>query len=115
MANSPTNGLRKFLRGMSCVPAETGEQESLRRLGFAVDRTRDIVRRVILARLCLASGQKPLWPFKDETVKPDIILSDDANRARWRAHWHTLLDSMSLGEAARRAGPQVYSLSEVDL
>ena len=41
---------------------------------------RDLVRRAILARLCLAAKPDPLWPFAgDATV--DAILADDAQRA----------------------------------
>lgn len=107
--------LRRDLKAMECVPDEQSVPNDLVRVGYAVDRLRDIVRRVILARLCLASGEKPLWPFKDGgTVKVDAILSDDASRAAWRAHWRSMLDSIGASDAAHRSSPPAYSLSEGD-
>ncbi len=70
-------------------------------IGRAVDRMRDLVRRAILARLCLAAGPGPLWPFSRSTAV-DAELSDDETRARWRARWHEELASLGIEEAAQR-------------
>ena len=60
---------------------------------------RDLVRRAILARLCLAAKPDPLWPFAvNATV--DAILADDAQRAAWRASWHERLAELGVGYAA---------------
>ena len=56
-------------------------------IGYAVDRMRDLVRRAILARLCLAAEPDPLWPFSGSTGV-DALLSDDEIRGRWRKGWH---------------------------
>ena len=56
-------------------------------IGYALDRTRDLARRGILARLCLGAEPDPLWPFTGSTPV-DALLSDDATRARWRTSWH---------------------------
>ncbi|WP_327097044.1 HEPN domain-containing protein [Nocardia vinacea] len=106
------------LRAMECVPSEKAEENTLVRLGYAVDRLRDIVRRTVLARICLASGDEPPWPFKEKgkegTVKVDAELSDDATRAIWRAYWRDTLDSLGAGVAAARSEPPVYSLTADD-
>ncbi|MGN2638290.1 hypothetical protein ACTD5D_19265 [Nocardia takedensis] len=107
---------RKTLSGISTVPASTGKGDNLDRIGHAVDRLRDIVRRAILARICLATGAPSPWPFRDEkrVVKVDVALSDDGVRTAWRAHWRHTLESMGIGTAARRATPPVHWLSKDD-
>jgi hypothetical protein len=52
--------LRKRIGLISTVPAESIEHRFSVALGYAVDRMRDLVRRAILARLCLAAGPDPL-------------------------------------------------------
>lgn len=109
--------LRGDLNAMSCVPDEESAGNVLVRVGYAVDRLRDIVRRAILARICLAAGDSPLWPFGDEgkAVKLDVVLSNDVNRGVWRVHWRSVLDSRGIGDAAGKANPPVYSLSNEDI
>lgn len=51
--------LRKDLGRISTVPAENFDYRFGVALGHAVDRMRDLVRRAILARLCLAAGPNP--------------------------------------------------------
>lgn len=112
-----TKQLRSDLNAMGCVPDENSVANMLVRVGYAVDRLRDIVRRAILARICLAVGDPPLWPFKDEgkAVRLDVVLSSDVNRALWRGHWRTMLDSLGVGTAASKSGPPVHSLSAEDM
>jgi hypothetical protein len=75
-------------------------------LAFAVDRLRDLVRRSFLARLCLAAGAAPLWPFS--SVNPiDIALADDTTRPQWRAHWRDQLHALGAGAAADPATPGI--------
>ncbi|NKX91269.1 HEPN domain-containing protein [Nocardia coubleae] len=106
------------LRAMECVPSQDEEKNTLVRLGYAVDRLRDIVRRTILARICLARGEEPPWPFDEKgktgVVKVDSVLADDTMRAAWRAYWRDMLDSLGAGAAARRAAPPVFSLTSDD-
>ena len=73
-------------------------------LAFAVDRMRDLVRRSFLARLCLASGTTPLWPFAQSTPI-DAALADDTTRAHWRTHWHDQLTVLGTPTAADPAPP----------
>ncbi|MEV6135222.1 hypothetical protein AB0L63_03975 [Nocardia sp. NPDC051990] len=110
--------LNKNLKAINCVPGIEEEENPLVRLGYAVDRLRDIVRRSILARTCLASGKEPPWPFKEKgkpsKVKVDAELSDDDTRAIWRAYWRDMLDSLGVGVAAARSRPPVFSLTSYD-
>lgn len=107
--------LGKELNKMSCVPSAQEESRDIVRLGYAVDRLRDIVRRTILARMCLAAGETPRWPFRDNgKTKVDVVLADDANRIAWRAHWRGMLNELGAGMAGERSRPPVYSLGAED-
>jgi hypothetical protein len=82
--------------------------------GMAADRMREIVRRAILARLCLAESRgdvDPLWPFGSNTPV-DSLLADDATRATWRNHWRERLAELGAGQAAELAEPAVDHLEE---
>ena len=59
--------LRRDIGRISTVPGETFDSLFAIALGRAVDRMRDLVRRAILARLCLAAGANPAWPFGGDT------------------------------------------------
>jgi hypothetical protein len=69
--------LRKIIARIMTVPTDAGEYRFGVALGYAVDRMRGLVRRAILARLCLAAEPDPLWPFEGDTAV-DAILDDDA-------------------------------------
>jgi len=75
-----------------------------------VDRLRDIVRRLILARICLAVEN--VWQLgRDEGV--DARLADDTIRSTWQGIWrHALLD-IGAGEAANRASPADDSIGGI--
>jgi hypothetical protein len=94
--------LRKLLDKISTNPGESAGSRFGTALGYAIDRMRDIVRRSILARVCLASPPDPLWPFEGG-IAVDSALADDSQRARWRAHWRQRLASFDAGFAANRA------------
>lgn len=94
--------LLEKIRKLSTVPdgVPAGEMPA-----HAVERLRDLVRRGILARICLASGAVPLWPLdleRDDLV--DAALADDTNRTTWRAHWHQTLASFDALRSAERVG-----------
>jgi len=65
--------LQKTISRISTVPSETIEHRFGVALGHAVDRMRDLVRRAILARVCVAAGPEPLWAFAGDlaTVEED--------------------------------------------
>lgn len=96
--------LRKAIGRVSTIRGESFDSLFAISLGHAVDRMRDLVRRAILARLCLAAGASPIWPF-DGNTHVDAILSDDTKRASWRARWHTKLEE--LGVAYAGAAPRL--------
>jgi len=88
--------LLKWLKAVSTVPADATYGVAF---AFAIDRLRDLVRRSFLARLCLASGDDPLWKF--ETSAPvDTALSDETERALWHQAWRDALASLGVAEAA---------------
>ena len=105
--------LRKDIGRISTVPAESFDSLFAVPLGHAVDRMRDLVRRAILARLCLAAGAPPAWPF-DGNTPVDAILSDDAKRASWRARWHETLEELGVGSAGAPPRSAVDFLSGED-
>jgi hypothetical protein len=105
--------LRKIIGRISTVPSEAIEHRFGVALGYAVDRMRDLVRRAILARLCLAAEPDPLWPFEGNTPV-DAILADDAQRSAWRARWHERLGELGVGYAAGPPRSAVDFLSQED-
>jgi hypothetical protein len=80
--------LRKKILGISTI-----SEQSMFGIATAqaVDRMRDLVRRAILARLCLATGTEPIWPF-DPKTSMEVAFTDDARRHQMRQHWHATLD-----------------------
>lgn len=83
--------------------------------GYAVDRLRDLVRRSILARICLAQGEEQLWPFNANDADVDRALSDDATRAAWRVAWHGVLEDIGASgvwDRVRSAKSTLSSFSE---
>jgi hypothetical protein len=93
--------------------ARTGDRAFGIAAGYAVDRLRDLVRRSILARLCLAAEPDPLWPFIGRT-SIDASLSDDEQRAAWRARWHERLADVRAEAAAGPPPSAVDFLSPED-
>jgi len=83
-------------------------------LSFAVDRFRDLARRAILARLALASGETPLWPWAGDT-QVDAELADDQARQHWRNSWTTQLSALGLSNSVGKAEPAVDVLAPASL
>ncbi|MGH3702641.1 MAG: hypothetical protein ACRDQY_24990, partial [Pseudonocardiaceae bacterium] len=105
--------LRKLFTRVSTVPDEDAERRFGVALAHAVDRMRDLVRRAILARLCLAESLEPQWPFTGRTPV-DAILADDAQRQAWRTRWHDRLAELGAGQAAGRPRAAVDFISPDD-
>ncbi|MET9183536.1 hypothetical protein ABZX88_35805 [Kitasatospora aureofaciens] len=101
--NLPEKDLRKTIMGISTVADDAMFGVAL---AFAVDRMRDLTRRAFLARLFLASGTAPLWPFGRSTPV-DAALADDTTRLQWRAHWRDRLHALGAGAAADPAAPGI--------
>jgi len=90
--------LKKRIRAISSV---TKGRTFGFELGCAVDRLRDLVRRGILARICLASGATPLWTL-GEDAGVDAKLADNRTREEWRLAWHGILESFGAFAAAEK-------------
>lgn len=96
----PLKSLLREIGKLSTLPTGVAHGEMPT---HAVERLRDLVRRAILARTCLASGAAPLWPLNLEADdQVDAALADDASRAKWRDAWHQTLASLdALGSVER--------------
>jgi hypothetical protein len=106
--------LRDSIRRISTVPSDSiSEHRFGIAVALAVDRMRDLVRRAILARLCLAEGQNALWPFIGDT-SVDSILTDDVNRALWRSRWHERLQELGVGASGGPPTAAVDALTSED-
>jgi hypothetical protein len=105
--------LRKIFRRVSTVPNDDAEHRFGIALAYAVDRMRDLVRRAILGRLCLAEHPEPPWPFIGRTPV-DAILADDAQRHAWRTRWHTRLAALGAEYAVGRPRTAVDTISQED-
>lgn len=90
--------LLREVRKISTVPAGVLDGEAV---AHAVERMRDLVRRSLLARVCLSAGDEPWWPLgKDEGV--DAVMIDDLRRRAWREEWrHTLATIDAIAAADR--------------
>lgn len=106
--------LREEIGKISTVPADDAERSLGIALGRAVDRMRDLVRRAILARLCLAAKPNSLWPFAGETPVDDIFKVRDRREA-WRDHWHAALNALGVGYAGREASQPTHFLEQENL
>jgi hypothetical protein len=93
--------LRKWIYSVSTVADDAPFGVAV---AFAVDRLRDLVRRSFLARLCLASGVEPLWPFEGSTAV-DAALADNEKRRQWREMWRSGLASITRLDRAVDAAP----------
>jgi hypothetical protein len=98
--------LRRDLGKISTMPEGEAEDRFGVAIGYAVDRMRDLVRRAILARLCLAAEPDPIWPLSG-TISVDALLSDDHMRGQWRARWHEKLTELRV-EGAANPPPEAF-------
>lgn len=100
--------LLNLLRAISTVPKDIRFGVAL---AHAVDRLRDLVRRSLLMRLCLASGDDPMWPISNgRSIDP--MLMDDTLRKQWRSAWHQKLASFGAEAAADRPRVAVHALKD---
>lgn len=105
--------LRRIFIRVSTVPTSDAERRFGIALAYAVDRLRDLVRRAILARLCLAEQPNPFWPFTGRTAV-DAIIADDHQRDTWRSHWHTRLATLGADYAGGKPRAAVDAISQED-
>lgn len=90
--------LAKKIRGISTVPQNVGFGIAR---GHLVDRLRDLVRRSLLARVCLAADSEndPTWPLGEDSGI-DLKLADDEIRRIWRDRWRNRLADVGAADAA---------------
>jgi hypothetical protein len=95
------------VKAISTVPEKQADMFFNIGLGYALDRLRDLVRRAILARLCLAADPDPVWPLDARDAAVDQLLADDATRIEWRERWRRKLADLGAAEASE---PQPMAL-----
>lgn len=96
--NLKEKDLRRYVERLSTSVSADGFGVAIAR---AADRLTDLVRRSLLARLCLSSGSAPLWSL-GSTVSIDRLLADDSIAASWRSKWHAQLSEMGASDAIDR-------------
>ncbi|MER6590352.1 hypothetical protein ABT214_00485 [Micromonospora purpureochromogenes] len=108
-----TTGILKQLRGLSTMPKSALDGEAT---GHAVERLRDLVRRALLARICLAAGEEPRWSLAgDNDSHVDVALADDVQRSEWRAGWREELSAIgALASADRPTVPSKPAMVVLD-
>lgn len=96
--NLKEKDLRHYVERLSTSVSADGFGVAVAR---AADRLTDLVRRSLLARLCLSSGSAPLWSL-GSAASIDRLLADDSIAASWRSKWHAQLSEMGAGGAIDR-------------
>jgi hypothetical protein len=101
------------IRGLSTMPETARDGEAT---GHAVERLRDLVRRALLARICLAAGAEPRWSLNgDNDSHVDVALANDVQRSGWRTAWHDALSAIgALASADRPNVPSQPAMVIVD-
>ncbi|MEX2622392.1 MAG: hypothetical protein WD651_01540 [Acidimicrobiia bacterium] len=103
--------LRNLIMRVSTVPPDALLGTAT---GYVVDRVRDLVRRSLLARICLAADhEESLWPL-DAEPGVDAALADDNARTLWRECWRDRLASFDALFAADRPRRAVDAISQED-
>lgn len=102
--------LRKIVRRVSTVPAEAAFGVAL---AHAVDRIRDLVRRSILVRICLAYEPDPPWPFSN-TAPVDALLVEPDTRRLWQERVRERMEAIGGGSAVDRPRVAADFLSPED-
>ena len=102
-----TKDLLRIFGSLSGTPAGSVFGEAF---GHTVDRLRDLVRRSLLVRVCLADGDEPLWPIASD-AGVDAALSDDATRVLWRTCWHQTLAAIGAEGSGDRPDVALSSLT----
>ena len=99
--------LRKMLESVSTVRKDAMFGFAW---AFAVDRLRDLVRRAFLARLCLAEGSAPIWPFDGETSVTSV--SPTTLGVNYGAGRGVKLVELGVGEAGEAAPAAIDPLDD---
>ncbi len=103
--------LQRSVRSITTVPGDSLLGEAI---DHAIDRLRDLVRRALLARVCLAACDPPLWKLNEEKGI-DTQLIDASTRNKWCSIWRDFLRSFDAQRSADRPRPAVGLMSRDDL
>ncbi len=96
--NLKEKDLRRYVERLSTSVSTDGFGVAIAR---TADRLTDLVRRSLLARLCLSSGSDPVWAL-GSTISIDRFLADDSIAASWRSTWHAQLREVGAADAIDR-------------
>jgi Apea-like HEPN len=76
------------------------------RFAVIVDRARDLLRRAIIARLCLSEGERPLWPWSaPPRFSVDRALLNPSTAQEWRAFVRARAAELGFPQAFDPAAP----------
>ena len=82
---TPTND-RHRRRLLTAMQSSQTSELMGERFAVIVDRARDLLRRAIIARLCLSEGARPLWPWSTPRgFSVDRELLNAGTAQEWRA------------------------------
>ena len=95
--------LRKFDKEVRKLSIASNQSSWLRDYDLVIDRLRDLLRRALLARLCLTSDGLDSWEF-GKRFGIDERLSDHSERQKLRERWHTVMQDLGAPQAAEPAG-----------
>jgi len=101
---------RRIIARVSTVPADAAFGMAI---AHAIDRIRDLVRRSILARVCLAADPDPLWPFSN-TAPVDALLVEPDTRDAWQARFRERMTGIGAETALDRPRVAADFLSRAD-
>lgn len=94
---------RRLLTAMQSSPASDLMGE---RFAVIVDRARDLLRRAIIARLCLSEGETPLWPWSARGgFSVDRALLNAGTAGDWQAFVRARVAELGFPEACDPAAP----------
>ncbi|MFB6726352.1 hypothetical protein ACFCV3_39655 [Kribbella sp. NPDC056345] len=82
-------------------------------ISHAVDRLRDLVRRSILVRLCLAAEGSTMWPLGND-AGVDASLASPETADLWRASCRRTLQGFGASAALDRPAPAVWHVARDD-
>ncbi len=94
--------LRKFDKEIKKLSTASDQSSWLRDYHLAIDRLRDLLRRALLARMCLSIEGPDRWKF-GERFDIDRRLSDDRVRNELRTRWRTVMQDAGALEATEAA------------
>ena len=103
-------GPDKAATSITTVPDDSPSREAV---AHTVDRLRDLARRALLARNCLAAGDPPLWNL-NEDQGVDALLANASTQKEWRSKWRDVLRSFDAHGSVDQPRTAVSFVSQED-